>query len=294
MRAIKKGQIEAIVFTVLFLAIAMAAIIGAIIALVGMRGAELQRSTTIMSGTSRPISFSEGLVLLQTEGASMLEQALHIAVSGRIPAKWEQADKLPLSARMQDAIAVAGFEDDWRLAISNTTDRYATAIFELGTFPTFCGELPNSVFPQDPANKWAWCEDSSKCAAGRTLYSSGQQRCKENQQCCLILYNFSAKDYYPGLKGINICGPDENGWRGTCRYSCVAGEVETANSTQCPGRAWGFLRENQLCCRPVDQLRTFEPTWLDTIAIPLLYADASRSMAGKIELWLGEPKYESE
>ena len=288
----KKGQIEAIVFSVIFLLIAVAVIIAGIIALVGVRGGALSRSVEIMKGASRPVTFSSGLVLLEPiENVSVLEQALQIAVTGRMPALYGRTDLLPLAGRVQRAIGDAGFEKDWRLIISNRTDHDALPIFELGKFPTFCGALPYPLEPQRFENDWAWCEEGG-CSPGRMLYEAGQGRCRQSQACCEIFgYNFTkgAQAYVAPIKDertgeeLTACGPDEDGWSGICRRACVLGEVETANSSQCP-------RKNPFCCRPAERWEAFEPTALDAIMIPLLYADADRAVVGKLEIWLGEPE----
>jgi len=320
-RAIHKGQIEAFVFTVVFLLIAVAVIIGGIVVLVGMRGSAISTAVAIMEGTSRPISFSSGLVMLDAAtNVSILEQSLHIATTSKLPSPYGRGDLLPLSRSVYDAITSTRLENSWLFEIANTTERHAEPIFKLGTFPTFCGTLANADVPQDAANKWAWCESAtsrsrwtidgttytSRCSPGRTECLPGdtkchQEKCTSNQQCCqLVGYNFTPTvrnyqgiTFQDGGKNVQACGPDV-GWYGLCKYSCAPGEVEASGkSGMCPGWAWGFLEKNQICCRPVDRLGAVDPRELDAVVIPLLYAsptDPTLKMAGKIEMWVGAPR----
>jgi hypothetical protein len=301
--------------------IAVAVIISGIVALVGMRGSAISTALTIMDGTSRPISFSSGLVMLDAAtNVSILEQSLQIATTSKLPSPYGRVDLLPLSRSVYESITSTNLEENWMFSISNATDRRADPVFKLGTFPTFCGELPKPDISQDTANKFAWCEDAtsrsswiidnrtfdSRCSPGRTECRSSDakchpEKCTKSQQCCQVVgYNFAqAVRSYQGItfqdggRTVQSCGPDK-GWYGLCKYSCAPGEVElAAASATCPGREWGFLEKNQICCRPAESFRTFDPTALDTIIIPLLYAsptNPTRNMAGKIELWVGEPK----
>lgn len=285
----RKGQVEALVFTIIFLLIAVAVIIAAVVAVVGLRGSQVSQSVQIMAGSSRPAAFSEGLVLLKVLNTSLLEQTLQMAVTGKIPSAYGRIDLLPLSAVVQDVIRVTGFGESWRFVIANSAVRDAVPVLELGTFPTFCGDLPNPAYPDDTGNKWAWCEDyttSDRCSPGRATYTAGQSKCRQNQRCCILLpYNFTGRKYITPAAFGTACGPDDKGWYGLCKYSCAPGEVETANSTQCQ------VGKNKLCCRPAERISLFEPSGLDVITIPLLYADNSRSIIGKLEIWLGEPNY---
>lgn len=274
-------------------------IIAGVVALIGMRGSQLQQSVAVLEGTTRPADFASGATMLDASGAniSVLEQALQIASSGRLPAGYARANLLPLTIVVQDGIRAAGLGERWRLAIYASAAANASPALELGTFSTFCGELPNPEFPQDPANKWAWCESGEGCSGGKSPYAGGQEKCRASQQCCLALYNFTEKAYYSHVRSddyapARVCGPDKAGWRGICKYSCAAGEVEVGDGAGdiCPGRTWGFLEKNWVCCRPAERLSVFEPAGLDAVTVPLIYASPEQSIVGRLELWLGEPE----
>lgn len=288
-----KGQIESIIFTIVFLAIGIAVVIAGIIALLGLRGATLQRTIELMEGQSKPINFLSGLAMLKTDNENVFEQSLRVAVTGHMPLSYEHIENMPLAAAVQSLAHDSGFKD-WRFVISSSVDMHASPALELGSFNTmFCGDLADQLEYGNPNNIWAWCEDTTKdrCSSGRTYYDAGQTRCRLNQRCCRLLnYDLNARKYTSVETGVTLCGPDTSGWSGICRFSCLSGEYQTDSSSQCPGRKLWFLDKNQYCCRPVEQLRYFDKDWLDIMTVPLIYSYDGRTNVGKIDVWLGLQK----
>jgi len=345
----KKGQVESLVFTVVLVVVVIAILVAAIVVLVVNRGGQLQRTAQVITATTRPMAFASGMLELQGEKASVFENALQLAVSGRLPAAHPRVDTLSISRQVANAIRGSGFSETWKFDIYNGVADGLAPVLELGTFPKFCGQVADSIYPQNPGNTWAWCEpvlaSAIDCTPGWAVYADGNGMCGTGSHCCKPSYNFTDKKYAGmfvdsatllcgpdadgnaqgvcrsvcrdedvqltgvtscpvtakcckpkmaifNLQAIQTCGRDIDGWFGLCRESCAPGEIETDSGTSpCPSALWYVpWSKNQVCCKPRMRTETAQFGTLDQIAIPLLYADSSRSFVGKMVLGLGEPQ----
>ncbi len=251
-----KGQddiIESPVGTLIDLVILAFLIIIIYITLFNMSDSQRRYGTELVISTSDSVTFAQGFSHLQSNGRSVIEQALHTALAGS--AKNANTQLVGLIFNTADTFGFDMFD-------IQIYDNF-TEFEKISRWPSFCGDLSQSIM--------AFCEDV--CSPGRITAgpASGTGACIYGT-CCVEQYDFTNMQY-TSIDMKLSCGPNDSGWHGVCQKTCSGGRIKIEDISQ-------RCNAGSVCCRPATsyefQALTFRESSITEI--PLIYNNTQATL----------------
>lgn len=316
-----KGQIEAIVFSVIFLVVAVVLMIGTIIALLAAHGKQFSLRTDILAGTNNPIAFTSGAILHRDSlGRTMVEQGIHALYTG-------QGELAAQAGGIVGGLLRPYGVESFALSIKDRNEEIGRA----GNIVKFCGKPAQKTYAYCFPKRTADGMDVS-CPVGSSPFRDGQGACGQDETCCAENYVTDATLERPGdrskYSGVGLFQACHTYYAvsgaayfvgGVCERTCSAGRIPTdplpnqvtvgdlkgalpdAMRAISPNEEFSIAHERggcsspEICCKP--SLST-EPVVMvaDTASVPLVYR---RSPArpegswGSLEISISEPKFEA-